>query len=104
MVGKLRIFFAWFLLIIFLLPISIKAGHHHLHHEIKAGNGISLVAFHEKCAICQFEFATFLTDTIQGQEEPVTPAGSPVIAYCPVVFPVKSILPFQLRGPPQVTI
>lgn len=66
------------LLLVFLLPSIVKIGHHHEHFECNAKNEKHYHVFHEKCAICNFEFSVFLSSVknIQLQKE------NPFDAYC----------------------
>ena len=91
-------------LIGFLLPSVVKFEHHHQHFECKAKNDKHFHEFHEKCSICNFEFAVFLSDigNITLQKE------NPADRYCNDYISLNnynlSQYSFLLRAPPCVQI
>ena len=62
MIKKFKKSVSLFLVIAFLFPSIVKFEHHHLHFELKNTSEKQIHEFHEKCNICNFEFAVFLAD------------------------------------------
>jgi len=105
MVRKLKYIISLLLLLVFLLPTIVKLGHqHHEHFICNAGSGKHFHEFHEKCSICNFEFASFLSDVqnIDLQKE------IPVDRYCNNYSSHYSFslsqYSFLLRAPPEKQI
>lgn len=89
-------------LIAFLLPSIVKLGHPHEHFICKAKNETHLHQRHDKCIICNFEFASFLSDieNIDLQKE------KPIDPYCNKYVSLYSYnltqYSFLLRAPPCI--
>jgi hypothetical protein len=62
MIKKYKKAITLFLMMAFLLPSIVKFEHHHPHFEFKNTSEKQFHESHEKCNICNFEFAVFLTD------------------------------------------
>ena len=56
---RFRIITSLFLLWIFLYPTIVKIEHHHEEFLCDANGEQHFHSFHEKCAICNFEFTSF---------------------------------------------
>lgn len=88
------------LLLVFLLPSIVKLEHHHQHFECKAKNEKHLHVFHEKCAVCNFEFSIFSSDVeyiVLKKEQPLTEYCN---NYSSVNYSAFSEYSFLLRAPP----
>jgi hypothetical protein len=62
------------LLLVFVFPGIVKLEHHHEHFVCKAKNGQHYHAYHENCAVCNFEFSVFSSDfenIVLQNEQPV---------------------------------
>jgi len=100
--GKLKNIISLFLLLVFLTPSIVKLEHHHEHIFHKTTNEKHFNLFHEKCAICSFEFSVFLTiiKRVSLQKE------NPVDRYCnnyqPVFVSALTSSSLLLRAPPAV--
>jgi len=92
------------LLLVFLLPSIVKLEHHHEHFECKAKNEKHYHVFHEKCAVCHFEFSVYSSDF----KNIVLPKEQPVVKYCnnykSVNYSTLSKYSFLLRAPPYSQI
>jgi hypothetical protein len=92
------------LLLVFILPSIVKLEHHHEHFECKAKNEKHYHVFHEKCAVCNFEFSVFSSDF----KNIVLPKEQPVAQYCnnysSVNYSTLSKHSFLLRAPPYKQI
>jgi hypothetical protein len=62
MIKKFKKSISLFLVMAFLLPSIVKFEHHHPHFEGKNTSEKQFHESHEKCNICNFEFAVFLND------------------------------------------
>jgi hypothetical protein len=100
MIRKFKNIASLLLLLVFLLPSIVKLEHHHEHFECKAKNEKHLHVFHEKCAVCNFEFSVFSSDF----ENIVFQKEQPVAKYCnnyrSVNYSTLSKYSFLLRAPP----
>jgi len=101
MIKKLKNIISLLLLLVFLLPTIVKLEHHHDHFIYKAKNEKHFHEFHEKCSICNFEFASFLSsvEIIDLQKE------NPIDPYCnnynSLYNYCLSQYSFLLRAPPE---
>jgi hypothetical protein len=88
------------LMLVFLLPSIVKLEHHHEYIECKVKNEKHYHVFHEKCAVCNFEFSVFSSDF----ENIVLPKQQPSAKYCnnyrSVNYSTISKYSFLLRAPP----
>ncbi|HHV86128.1 MAG TPA: hypothetical protein GXX42_10025 [Petrimonas sp.] len=80
-IRKFKNIVSLFLLFVFILPSIVKLEHHHEHFESKAKNEKHYHVFHEKCAVCDFEFSIFSSDP----ENIVLPKEQPVTNYFIVI-------------------
>lgn len=92
------------LLTAFLLPSVIKIEHHHQNIEYKAMNEKHFHEYHEKCSICDFEFAVFVSSV----ENIVLPKEKPIDYYSNIYNSHYnyniSRYSFLLRAPPCIQI
>ena len=92
------------LLLVFISPSIVKLEHHHQHFECKAKNEKHIHVFHEKCAVCNFEFSVFSLDF----NTLVLPKEQPLANYCnnykSVNYSAFSKYSFLLRAPPSKQI
>jgi hypothetical protein len=104
MIRKFKNIASLLLLSVFLLPSIVKLEHHHEHFECKAKNEKQYHVFHEKCAVCNFEFSIFSSDF----ENIVLQKKQPVSKYCnnyrSVNYSTLSKYSFLLRAPPYSQI
>jgi hypothetical protein len=100
MIRKFKNIASLFLLLVFLLPSIVKLEHHHKHFECKAKNEKHFHEFHNKCAVCSFEFSVFSS----AFGNIVLPKEQPVAKYCnnyrSVNYYTLSKYSFLLRAPP----
>jgi hypothetical protein len=107
MVKKLKYIISLLLLLVFLLPTIVKLAHHHEHanqHEhfvCNAGSGKHFHEFHEKCSICNFEFASFLSSAENIDLQKETPADRYCNHYNSHYSYSLSQYSFLLRAPPE---
>jgi hypothetical protein len=100
MIRKFKNIVSLFFLLVFLLPSIVKLEHHHEHFECKAKNEQHYHAFHEKCAVCNFEFSVFSSDfenTVLTREQP---SDKYCNSYRSVNYSTLSKYSFLLRAPP----
>jgi len=62
MIKKYKKAISLLLVMAFLSPSIVKFEHHHPHFEFRNNSEKQIHEFHEKCNICNFELAVFLTD------------------------------------------
>lgn len=100
MIRKFKNIISLFLLLVFILPSIIKLEHHHEQFECKAKNEKHFHEYHEKCAVCSFEFSVFSS----GYKNFILPKEQPVAKYCnnyrSVHYSSLSKYSFSLRAPP----
>ena len=77
MIRKFKNIASLLLLMAFLLPSVIKLEHHHQYIDHLAKDEKHFHEFHEKCSICDFEFAVFLSS----DEKIVLPKENPKDYY-----------------------
>ena len=93
---------AFFQLLIFIVPLAVKAGHHHdsdsvLSSPLLPGNTISI---EEHCYLCNFEFVTFFIDFLSAYLYfDQTCAADLTISIEPIFRNVYTY--FLRRAPPQ---
>ncbi len=63
MIRKFKNITTLLLLLAFLLPSLIKLEHHHKNFIFKEKNEKLYLVIHEECAVCNFEFSFFSSDT-----------------------------------------
>jgi hypothetical protein len=101
MIKKFKNIVSIFLLLVFLFPSIVKLEHHHHEHfECKAKNEKHFHEYHEKCAVCSFEFSVFSSDYkyyIIPKEQPVEKCCN---NYRSVHYSSLSKFSFSLRAPP----
>ncbi len=100
MIRKFKNIASFFLLLVFISPTIVKLEHHHEHFECNAKNEKHFHEFHEKCAVCSFEFSVFSSDF----ENIVLQKEQPIAKYCNNYRSVNcsshSRYSFLLRAPP----
>jgi len=102
MIRKFKNIVSLLFLIAFLLPSIVKLGHHHEHFICKAKNETNLHVRLDKCIICNFEFASFLSDieNIDLQKD------KPIDPYCNQYVSLHNYnliqYSFLLRAPPCI--
>lgn len=100
MVRKFKTIASLLLLLVFISPSIVKLEHHHEHFECKAKHEKHYHEFHEKCAVCNFEFSVFSSDF----ENIVLTTEQPLINYCnlynSVNYSIRYKYSFLLRAPP----
>jgi len=100
MIRKFKNIVSLFLLLVFLLPSIVKLEHHHEHFECKEKNAKHFHEFHEKCAVCNFEFSVFSSEFVNI----VLTKEKPLTNYCnnykSVNYSTLTKYSFLLRAPP----
>jgi hypothetical protein len=90
-----------FLMMAFLLPSIVKFEHHHSHFEFKDSSEKQIHEFHEKCTICNFEFAVFLSDINNIELLKENPTDCYFNNYSSYYRYSLSLYSFLLRAPPR---
>jgi len=89
---------------VFIFPSIVKIKHHHNHLLSSTKNEKQRPVFHEKCAICNFEFSVFLTGTKQIE----LCKENPPVHYCnnyhAIYYSNLPCFSFLLRAPPSVKL
>jgi hypothetical protein len=91
------------LLLVFLFPTTVIMEHHHEHFECKAKNEKHYHEFHEKCAVCNFDFSVFspvYKDIISQKNNPLSHYSN---NYISLYYSRLSDYSFLLRAPPVYT-
>ncbi len=104
MIRKFKNIVSLFLLLVFILPSIIKLEHHHEHFECQAKNEKHFHKFHEKCAVCSFEFSVFWSEfenIVSTKEKPLARYYN---NYSSVNYSSLSKYSFLLRAPPYKQI
>jgi hypothetical protein len=100
MIRNLKNIASLLLLLVFILPSIVKLEHHHERIDCQAKNEKHFHEFHEKCAVCSFEFSIFSADV----ENIALPKEQPVARYCnnyrSVTYSTFTKYSFLLRAPP----
>lgn len=100
MIRKLKNIASLLLLLAFIFPSVVVIEHHHDQFECKAKNEKHYHVFHEKCAVCNFEFSIFSSDA----ENINLPKEQHIAKYCydykSVHYSSLSKYSFLLRAPP----
>jgi hypothetical protein len=105
MVRKLKYIISLLLLLVFLLPTIIILGHqHHEHFVCNAGSEKHFHEYHEKCSICNFEFASFLSGVQNIDLQKETPVDRYSNNYNSHYSYSLSQYSFLLRAPPEKQI
>lgn len=91
------------LLVVFLFPSIVKLEHHHEHFKCKAKNEKHYHVYHEKCAICSFEFSIFSSDIKNVDFQKEQPLSKYCNNYNSVNYSTLSNYSFLLRAPPIFT-
>ena len=100
MIRKLQRISSSLLLLVSLLPTAVKLGHHHEHDDYKTESKKQYHPYHEKCAICNFEFAAFCSDINKIDVVKDNPSDNYRNHYRPVNYSDQSEFNSLLRGPP----
>jgi hypothetical protein len=100
MIYKFKNIISFLMVLILLMPSIIKLEHHHEHFKCKAENEKHLHNYHEKCAVCSFEFSVFSTDVIKIDSEKNNPTVYFCNNYSSIFYSSLSRYSFLLRGPP----
>lgn len=98
---KYRHIIAWAFLLAFLLPSAIKMEHHHDRVAGRAESADRSAEFHEKCAVCDFEFSLFsVASSYIPQSVALILDG--YVAKCIACIYVNPLeYSFSLRAPPM---
>jgi hypothetical protein len=100
MIRKFKNIASLILLAVFLFSSLVKLEHHHENYGSHSKNEKYYHLFHEKCAICSFEFSIFSDN----HENIVIPKEQPIARYCnnyrSVHYSALSKYSFLLRAPP----
>lgn len=92
------------LLSIFLIPTFIKLEHHHEHHynpsECSQKNQQKSPKLEEKCAVCNFEFSIFVTQSAIAVSKKIELFDGYVERYRSHNISNFSKYSFSLRAPP----
>lgn len=100
---KFKNFVALWLIVIILSPVVIKLGHHHKHIYYQKTTEQQIRCYHEKCAVCSFEFSVFVPRKcpvlFKKYELADRYAGFDLVS----VFLIFSQFSFLLRAPPEFT-
>ncbi len=87
-------------MLVFLLPSIVKLEHHHEHNDCSSTNGDHYQEFHDKCAVCDYDFSVIFMDFIDIE----IPKAEQLSQYLIDDLPVNDSTPAQylylLRGPP----
>jgi hypothetical protein len=93
---------AWLMLALFVSPLTVKAVHHHFPSPVYSLNetqGISVSSTVSSCAVCHFEFVTFLAFYIPRYT--YFSRLTPVDGCEPIqAIKIKTLASNSLRGPP----
>jgi hypothetical protein len=100
MVRKYTNIISLFLLVSFIMPAITRVFHHHDHKLYKTNTEKNLQAYHAQCAVCSFEFSTFLSEKINTAFEKVEFADNYNCCLNLFHFSDLSKFSFLLRGPP----
>ncbi len=104
MVKKFKATFAYFLLALFLLPATVKFGHHHNHFEFRDTSDFQFQKSQDKCSICTFEFTVFLADAVLPDLPGERPTDFYFNHYNSQYNFSLSHYSFSLRAPPVLQI
>jgi hypothetical protein len=100
MIGKFRKITSLLLLLVFLLPSVVKAGHHHKDYSSNLKNEKNYPVLQDNCPICNFEFSVFLTNV----DNTILPSINLIDNYCNNYNSCYnlnlSLYSFLLRAPP----
>lgn len=88
------------LLLVFLLPSIIKLEHHHEDIIYKAVHEKQFNVFHEKCAICNFEFSAYMMTFNNSDFQKENPLDNYSNKYNSKDHSNRSQFSFLLRAPP----
>ncbi len=64
MAQKFKNIISLIMVLTMLMPTILKLEHHHEHFVCNATSEKHFHNYHEKCAVCSFEFSVFLSDKI----------------------------------------
>jgi hypothetical protein len=104
MIRKIKNITSLLLLLVFLLPSIVKLEHHHEHFNCHAENEKHLHNFHEKCAVCSFEFSDFSSDIEIIDTVNEKPLDNYSNSYSSIYYSTLSQYSFLLRAPPDKQI
>lgn len=97
-----RAFVAWLLLVLFMLPVVVKAVHVcQVHTNTESGNARVQGHDADNCSICHFAFLTFdkVEDVVLGTLVAVAVIVAPFFFKAQYRF--EGVTAVSLRGPPQ---
>jgi len=104
MIRKFKNIASLLLLMAFLLPSVIKLEHLHQYIDHKAKNEKQFHEFHQKCSVCDFEFAVFVSNVENIVLPKVNPINYYINNYNSLYNYNISRYSFLLRAPPCVQI
>ncbi len=92
------------LLAVFTFPLLVKSTHfHHYNHDsAHYGTGKYIHEFHEKCAVCNYEFSVFYPGEEFEDSLQLEPPYINIQCILPVHFPGTLPYTFLLRSPPSL--
>lgn len=103
MCQKLKNIIALLLIVIILSPIVIKLEHRHEHIACHPTAEKQYHLFHEKCAVCCFEFSVFVPRNVLVFFEKLELTDRLTVCQPGEVFIIFSQFSFLLRAPPSFT-
>jgi len=100
---KLKKIFSFLLVLFLLTPSIVKLEHHHVQIVCSAKGENHFHAYHDKCAVCNFEFSIFLAGYFL--ETSVKAEFKDCYSNCYNSFPYSNFskYSFSLRGSPVFT-
>jgi hypothetical protein len=90
-------------MLVFLLPLIVKAEHHHERSESKAKNENHHYILKDKCVICNYEFSVFRPNIGDIAFQKENQSEHFCNNYDSAYFSNLSRLSFLLRAPPMLT-
>ena len=103
MIQKFKHIISFFMVLTMLMPTILKLEHHHEHFVCNAKNEKHFHNYHEKCAVCSFEFSFFLSDKINNYSVKDKETDNYNRRLIVSFFSNLSKYSFLLRAPPVFT-
>jgi hypothetical protein len=100
MIQKFKNIISLLMVLVLFMPLIVKLEHHHERFYCSAKGEKQFHTYHEKCAICCFEFSTFLSEKINIAFEKAEFANNYNCCLALFHFSDLSKYSFLLRGPP----